>query len=1216
MRTITSSARDGGRCWALSLVLGVMLSACGGTSDPAATPTRTMTVAATHTVVATHTATAVASTPSPTASHTATTQPTTPVVDATATPTTSAGAAALSALVVLDRDLNAATGEVGVPPEDWRGAPDGVTFDRALAHADWQLAGLFGVTTADGQLLVPDLAPGRYTLDIRKTLGGNLLPLSVPVVIGDAGASRAIIEVGQGVVRTRLLYTEAGVSVQEVHAPYGVQVVLHDGQLRRLQAGGRVLVDADGDGRFDGGSCELLSMWSCPQDRDCSLEPWDERYCQCVSSCQFCDDCQAPGACVSTGTPPLYRCSAEGACGSGDRCVCVPSCPDCRDCAQQVCVPGCDPVEITKLSVEGPVQIVQGRRSTVRATAELSDGSTLDLTSVVSWSSSDETIAVVGAWGEVRAVGIGSTQITARLGQIESAPFTITVVERAALSRIWIQNAGCYCGPVIRNALHGDLLPPCYFTATSDALAYLPPWQCRQTVLPGATIQFLALAQFADDSVQDITAEASWYIEPAQVGTLARGLFTARIAGSARIIASIGNVLSDPAEVRVVDEATVETLSIHPGNWAYDSIRGGAISADASPPCFDCGVAMTVLRGDTLSFQATAHYDTGEWRDVTKQVTWRTSNASVATIDREGQMSALQAGAATIDATLANISSNTVNVGVVDEATVVGLHVYPEGTDRVVAKGDARFFRANAFYDVGFARDVTRTAEWHSSDDTIGSFTAPGVFTGKRAGRVDVWAEVGGQVSSSITLEVFELSELAYCDAGNINRNTWSDTFNRVVLESDCGTYEAGGLVTLRYTVTETVPHGGIFDPCLDLYVYAGERRIRTIREQGCGEPFLPNAAPGRDEAAVKYQLRAFWDLKDENGVAVPPGRYTIYGRFYLYYDPVVHIDVVVGGEGGRIPCEPTSCGNGCGYVHTCGGTPPAACPAVCRELCDCPPGWGLASDGRCEACTEECCPEGAACPPGVARCAPPPPCCPIGTECSDPARATCAPGCCPSNDAALCPPNVPICPPRCCNSGEICPDDIPPCELKCCSADGTCDANNLAGCPCCPRNAVCILPLPPCPDVCCPRDAICLEGIRPCEPERPTPTPTAIRPQCTPPACAEGQVLHCPGSCPGGCGTICVPPTPVAPASDGACYIGSVDCSGSLHPSTQERCCGVYRQGAGSAAISWCPAGAIDEKGQCLACADNPCAGLMVNVETPIPRRTATPTPYMGTVP
>ena len=47
-------------------------------------------------------------------------------------------------------------------------------------------------------------------------------------------------------------------------------------------------------------------------------------------------------------------------------------------------------------------------------------------------------------------------------------------------------------------------------------------------------------------------------------------------------------------------------------------------------------------------------------------------------------------------------------------------------------------------------------------------------------------------------------------------------------------------------------------------------------------------------EAELKYQLKAFWDLKDETGTTVAPGDYTIRGRFYLYYDPIVEITLTV----------------------------------------------------------------------------------------------------------------------------------------------------------------------------------------------------------------------------------------------------------------------------------------------------------------------------------
>jgi hypothetical protein len=322
----------------------------------------------------------------------------------------------------------------------------------------------------------------------------------------------------------------------------------------------------------------------------------------------------------------------------------------------------------------------------------------------------------------------------------------------------------------------------------------------------------------------------------------------------------------------------------------------GPIDSAADAPCFECGYYLTLLRGDEVSFYATAHYDTGEWEDVTARVGWRSSDPAVASIDASGLLSALSGGDVEIDASLDGVTSAPVTLRVVNEATLLSLYIYQDGHDRVVGKGEQAIFRAIGQYDVGFQRDVTNDVTWRSSDESVGRFDDedPGVFVGQSAGNVEVSAELVGVSSTALALEVFETSEIDYCDATNVNRGNWSDDFNRVVLESDCAEYTPPSVATLRFTVTEREYPGGIFDPCLDLFAFQGDRLVRTIREEGCGEPFLAPGAPEADDAMLKYQVLAFWDLKDERGVTVPPGTYTIYGRFYLYFDPVVSIDVTV----------------------------------------------------------------------------------------------------------------------------------------------------------------------------------------------------------------------------------------------------------------------------------------------------------------------------------
>jgi hypothetical protein len=913
--------------WGAVAALAVLVAACNGNGNVnVVEPVITATPAvATPTHLPAATATNV---PPPSATPTATLPPN----------------AGVAGLVVLRSDVVPGAPEAqSAPPSDWASPADAAAFDRAMGNADWTVEGPAtrrGVTSVDGRFTISDLPPGQYTLQVAKTLKGNLVPVTVPFTVGDDGRATIVAEVGMGLVRTLVTYTQAGVQVREARGPYGNVLVTRDGRISQLGDGSRTLVDADGDGSFDVGPCTVGALQTCGSNGQCP----ERLACQCLPSCPACDDC-GPGICTSADLPRpfpgLYRCGADDTCvNPGDACTCVPSCPDCKDCALRVCVPGCKPLDITGVLVTAPAQVVVGRQAQATASAALSDGSTIDVTYLASWQSSNAAVATVDSWGTISTVAVGDTTLTATVGAVRSAPQPLAVVERPTLQRITVQNQSCYCGPIFAAAPATGVAPrPCMLEDAPASTDILPIPSCGQVLLVGATLQFSAIGQFADGSYEDITAQVTWEVTPAAVGTLQDGLFTAAAPGTAQITAALDAVVSDPTDMRVVDHPTLDSLSIYAANVGYGVVD--ARPAASASPCFDCGIGVTVLRGDQLAFQATAHYDTGDWRDVTASVSWKSSAPATATIDAGGAMSAVQGGDAVIDARLESLTSNPVNVHVVNQATLQSIFIYQEGTDRVVSKGDQRFFHATGYYDIGISRDVTASGAWHSSDDSVGGFDSPGVFTGHTAGTVQVWVELDGQVSPPLLLEVFEVTELAYCDAAAINRAVWSDNFNRVTLESDCAAYTEPGLVTLRYTVTETQPHGGIFDPCLDLYVYQGDQLVRTIREEGCGEPFLAGAAPGSEDAVLKYQLRAFWDLRDQRGAAVPSGDYVIYGRFYLYYDPVVKLPITV--YSGNEP------------VPTRTPTPVAATPVVaghCVQAAtprDC--GDATASDSQFKCC-------------------------------------------------------------------------------------------------------------------------------------------------------------------------------------------------------------------------------------------------------------------------
>jgi uncharacterized protein YjdB len=807
--------------------------------------------------------------------------------------------AAVAGVVVVDARVGNGSGDglTELPPGSLPSVATG--FDRGLGNATWvaDAGEIAGETDGDGRFSVTGLSPGRHILRFTKTIDGNLMEFVVPIVVGDDGAAEVVAEVSWGLVRATSTYTQGGGALRTVFAPNGSFLTTRDGQAVELSDGWRTLVDGDGDGHFDSQGCSN-QLYAC----DASGCGTPEDICVCIPSCPGCEDC-GQRACVPRSyfhTPECgpdglckpfpYQCRDGGGCADANQqCSCVASCPDCDDCVMSACVDPCtggEPIDLTAITVYGNDRLVAGQRGDARASALMSDGSAFDVTWLVGWESSAPGVATVDSWGRVAAVAAGAAAIRANLLAVDSAPLALTVVDRPTLQQIHLENVSCQYYPHHVDPTGAPRpLPP------QDAA--LPPPFCTQVIRIGGDLQFRALGQFDTGYYEDVTDEVEWAVDPSAVGTVAGGRFTAVAAGAASVTASLGSVTSNAQTVTVVEQASITALSIYPGSYPYQYIDGGPV-ADDLLPCFECGYFLTLLAGDTIGFSATAHYDTGEWEDVTARVAWRSADAAVMSIDGAGSATAAGAGEVGIDATLGEVTSAAVTVRVVAEATLQGLSIYMDGADRAIGKGDQAIFHAVGFYDVGFSRDVTDTVTWRSSDDAVGSFDLAGAFTGRGAGNVTVWAELDGVQSASLPLEVYATSELDFCDAEAVNRGSWDDDFNRVTLESDCATYTPPDLVALRFTVTETQRPIGIFDPCLDLYAYQGDRLVRTIREEGCGDPFLAPGAPERDEAVLRYQLTAFWDLKDEAGTTVAPGEYEIRGRFYLYYDPIVSIRVTV----------------------------------------------------------------------------------------------------------------------------------------------------------------------------------------------------------------------------------------------------------------------------------------------------------------------------------
>jgi len=354
--------------------------------------------------------------------------------------------------------------------------------------------------------------------------------------------------------------------------------------------------------------------------------------------------------------------------------------------------------------------IALGTTQQFKATALFSDGSKEDVTSLVTWVSSDTTVATVsnasGLIGLASSVAAGKATITASYpGGAGSTTLTVTA-------------------------------------AVISSLAVTP---AAPSIASGTTQQFKATATFSDKTTQDVTTTATW-------------------SSSSAAIASISNASSTQGLAQALSVGTTTITATFSGQTGTSAltVTAATLSSIAVTPA-----TPSIAKGTTQQFTATATYSDSTTQDVTQEVTWASSNSKVASISgasgSQGLAQALLAGSTTISAALNGKSGQTTLT--VTAAVVKSINVTP--TAPAIAKGTAEQFTATASFTDGMTQDVTQTATWSSSDATIatisnasgsnglaqsvgvGTSTISAVFSGKTGSTT---LTVTGAVISSISL--------------------------------------------------------------------------------------------------------------------------------------------------------------------------------------------------------------------------------------------------------------------------------------------------------------------------------------------------------------------------------------------------------------------------------------------------------------------------------
>ena len=352
-----------------------------------------------------------------------------------------------------------------------------------------------------------------------------------------------------------------------------------------------------------------------------------------------------------------------------------------------------DIVSITVQPADGTIKTGYSYPFTARGTR--GDGSTVDITNSVVWSSSDSSVAAVGNNGTVTTASDGVVTISAALSALSgntsltasSEPLNSIQVTAASAGSLSVSSCGQLQLKAIGTYADGvrDIIPITRFvnwsiasgaadidslglvTATSDGTTTdgsvivvaasldtqstntnidIAPDLASITITPAAsrieigdTLQFTATGNYNDSSTANITAGVSWFSSGTTIGDFEvgnpKGLLTGISAGSVTITAECGSVTGDTT--LTVSEEILDYLRFEDANNELESI-------------------INIAVGDIVAIELVAHFTDGSSRIVTENTQWSTINntGTIITVDNstgdKGIITGLSPGTGIIEA--------------------------------------------------------------------------------------------------------------------------------------------------------------------------------------------------------------------------------------------------------------------------------------------------------------------------------------------------------------------------------------------------------------------------------------------------------------------------------------------------------------------------------------------------------------------------------------
>ena len=381
----------------------------------------------------------------------------------------------------------------------------------------------------------------------------------------------------------------------------------------------------------------------------------------------------------------------------------------------------------------------------------------------IAWTSSDTSVATVDADGKVTAAGAGECDIAATTHNGLTASCHVKVI---------VNPTGITLDAEKKEILLGQTFSLSATLAPADVTEKAITWTTSDTSVSSVDAEGKATAVGVGEA--DITATTTNGITATCHVKVLPILVSSITLSSKEIIGEVGNkeqisasVLPENATTKTLTWASTDTSVATvdaDGNVAFVKAGTATITAtatDGSGASATCAVtvkqpatgieisetSVTIQKGEAKSLTASVGPDDAS----DKSIAWTSSDTSVASVDAEGTVTAIDYGETIITATTSNGLIATCNVSVVP-ILVESIEITPNVIE--VETGKNFILEYTVYPEDADNKELA----WESSDETVASVTSEGVVIIKGEGYAVITASATDGSGVYATCEVTGVS--------------------------------------------------------------------------------------------------------------------------------------------------------------------------------------------------------------------------------------------------------------------------------------------------------------------------------------------------------------------------------------------------------------------------------------------------------------------------